>query len=71
MAKHHKHIRGLKPARWLLTVFSDDRYHTNIAGDCEELWMDIADVHGSFRAHRWLWLQVLKSIPLFLLDSLI
>lgn len=71
MAKYQKHIRGKKPARWLLTVFSDDCYHTNIAGDCEEIWLDIADAQGSFRAYRWLWMQVLKSIPLFLLDSLL
>ncbi|MCK5148531.1 ABC transporter permease [bacterium] len=63
-------IVGFSLAHWLLSAFSDDRYHISIAGDCEELWRDIAELQGRWQAHRWLWSQVLLSIPLFLIDSL-
>lgn len=56
-------------ARWLLSVFSDERYHVSIAGDCEELWQDLAELQGRGSAHLWLWQQVALSIPLFLMDS--
>ena len=64
-----RHIPGLALARWLFSVFSDERYHQGIAGDCEELWQAQAAYNGTLAAHAWLWRQVAVSIPLFFWES--
>ena len=59
-----------KSAQWLLkrTISKDIRY--SAIGDFGEIYASIANQEGINRARLWYWIQVAKSIPSFITDSL-
>lgn len=54
----------------LLTLFSRAIYLDVVSGDCEEMYKYIYAERGRSKALHWLWKQVLKSMPLFFINSL-
>jgi len=59
-----------KIAKFLLRVFSNPEQHYAYYGDIEEMFNDIFEETGAFKAHFWYWGQVLKVFPQFIADSL-
>jgi len=52
----------------LCSLFCRPLYSDSIRGDCEELFEFVYQKRGKLRAHLWLWRQIIKSLPLFLLN---
>lgn len=63
-------IKPPKCALWLLDLFSRKIYSDSIGGDCEEMYEYIYHERGKVKALFWLWKQVFKSIPLFIVNSI-
>ncbi|MFC1556197.1 ABC transporter permease [candidate division KSB1 bacterium] len=59
--KHKK--RPPKIAELLLKLFSPDNFHTTAPGDFEEVYFQLLQSDGFFRAWIWYWRQVLRSLP--------
>jgi putative ABC transport system permease protein len=57
-------------AKWLLRRLVDKDIIYSVLGDFDEIYASIANHDGVFHAKLWYWKQVLKSIPLFIGDSL-
>lgn len=58
-----------KFARWLMKkiLFKDN--HQSIIGDFEEIYSDLRKKKGKAIAFMWYWLQVIKSLPSFTINS--
>lgn len=59
-----------KLAQWLLMRFMNKDIRYSALGDFNEIFASIAELEGIFRAKRWYWTHVAKSIPSFITDSL-
>lgn len=69
MYKEYANIHKPKLPFWILKFFADAGYVISVWGDLEELYTDKANQQGRLPAFLWLWWQVLRSIPLFLIHS--
>ena len=65
-----KNHRLPKYGTWLLRRFINREVRYSALGDFEEIFFDIAEEYGIFRARLWLWKQILRSIPSFISESL-
>jgi putative ABC transport system permease protein len=54
---------------WLLRRFLNWEVKYSALGDFEEIFFDITQERGVFRARLWFWIQILKSIPSFISES--
>jgi len=66
--------QGKKPpklALWILKFLSNESYNISALGDCEEMYKDLYMNQGKIRASLWIWKQLIKSAPVFLLNSII
>ena len=52
---------------WLLHRITDDPYRISVVGDLEELYKDVTHERGTLGASFWLWGQIIRSVPLFVL----
>ena len=57
--------------RWIIDTFIPDHIGSSGTGDYEELYQKIADEKSRVKASLWFWGQILKSIPLFIFESII
>ncbi|MFC1556198.1 ABC transporter permease [candidate division KSB1 bacterium] len=55
--------RPPKIAEFLLKLFSPDNFHSTAPGDFEEVYFQLRNTDGRFRAWCWYWRQVLISLP--------
>ena len=56
--------------RWLLNTFRNKADHESLFGDYEEIYNFYRKKDGRFKAYLWFWMQVIKSIPSFFINSL-
>ncbi len=57
-------------ARWLLTRFRSRSNHESLIGDFDEIFMQIQEKQGKLKGRGWYWIQVMKSIPVFVNNSI-
>jgi len=57
-------------SRLLLRIFLREDEYAEKSGDLEEVYSYLALEIGPFRAKAWLWFQVLKAAPVFVLNSI-
>ena len=55
---------------WLLSRLIDRQKHYGLFGDIEEIYSLQVAEKGRLRANLWFWLQVLKTIPAYVINSL-
>jgi len=60
-----------KIARLFLRFFLDRIDHYSYFGDVEEMYNEIYETTGKISAITWLWIQVFKSIPIYLKISIV
>ncbi|MFC1492696.1 ABC transporter permease [candidate division KSB1 bacterium] len=67
----NKKVKPLAIFEWLIkrTDHLENKYA--VAGDFEEIFKDIAARKGKFTAHSWYFYQVLRSLPVFIINYLI
>ncbi len=58
-------------ARWLLSASIHPADRDEALGDLAEMHTHFVNVYGSRRANAWYWIQTLKSVPLFFLQSFV
>lgn len=63
MQNQKTHHAPPKIAEWILNVLLPDQEWKTPLGDFEELYNEIADKRGVFRARSWFWWQIIKLIP--------
>jgi ABC-type antimicrobial peptide transport system permease subunit len=66
----NKNFTQPKLGSLLLKLFLRSDRHAHLAGDLTELYFQIAEEHGKFNAFVWYWLQIAKSFPGFIINSL-
>lgn len=57
-------------ASWILRNTISQKIREGALGDFDEIFWDLAEENGLFRAKLWYWGQVLRSLPPFLCDSI-
>ena len=57
-------------AVWLLSRVVHADIRCRALGDFDEIYADLAEARGAAAARRWYWGQVVRSLPLFFLDSI-
>ena len=57
-------------AAWILSKITRGGDRLSILSDFSEIYEELAAEDGSFKARKWYWTQVLRSIPLFVLNHL-
>lgn len=57
-------------ANWILQKTISQKIRDGALGDFDEIFYELAEENGPFRAKQWYWGQVLRSLPPFLYDSL-
>ncbi|MFC1514222.1 ABC transporter permease, partial [candidate division KSB1 bacterium] len=67
----NKKLKPPKFAEWFLGSISKPGERTSVIGDFEELYIDAAQSQGVTYAKIWYFVQILRSLPLFLLNRLI
>ena len=56
--------------QWLLKrIVNNDIFYGTI-GDFEEIFSQMVKDHSAIKAMGWYWLQVIKSFPSYLIDSI-
>ncbi len=63
-------IRPPKVASVLLRMFMRDDRFAGIMGDINEIYINVRNEYGRFNAFVWFWLQVVKSFPGFIINSI-
>ena len=64
--------KGLAPpalAVWILSRITRGEDRLSIKSDFSEIYEELAMKEGSFKALKWYWTQVLRSIPMFLIKN--
>jgi len=56
--------------QWLFSRFTNSHKKNTIIGDMEEYFYELIKEKGKIKAGLWYWLQVLKSVPVFIRNSL-
>src|SRR4030042_2675859 len=56
-------------ANWLLRHFISKHNQSPIIGDFEEIYSNMLVYEGKFFSDLWYWMQVIKSLPAFLINS--
>jgi len=56
-------------ALWILRQMVDHDIRDRVMGDLEEVFRSISHDSGRLRANGWYWKQVIRSMPLFVCDS--
>ena len=64
------HYNPPKLAEWLLSRIIDRNIRYTAMGDFAEQFYQIADFEGIWRARWWYYLQLVRSIPSFIFDSI-
>ncbi|MFC1724461.1 FtsX-like permease family protein [candidate division KSB1 bacterium] len=54
---------------WILNIVLPETDTESLNGDFLEIYFHYRKKHGFLRARFWLWKQILKSVPLFILNS--
>jgi len=54
-------------ASWILSKMNSREDRLSILSDFTEIYEELAIEEGSFKARKWYWTQVLRSIPMFLI----
>jgi len=67
-AERLNRIPGL--AEWILKHSVSGEIRDRAVGDFEEIYLQLAEERSRLYAGRWIWLQVWKSLPAFLVDAL-
>lgn len=62
--------RSLKFSRVLLRVFLRREDYLEKSGDMEEVYYCLVDEIGLFRAKVWFWFQVVKAVPVFVVNTI-
>ncbi len=57
-------------ATWILTKITRGDDRLSILSDFSEIYEELADEKGNFKARKWYWTQVLRSIPMFVINHL-
>ncbi len=60
-----------KITRWFLELFIDNCNHDSLFGDFEEMYQIYYRENGRIRASLWLWSQIIKSIPAFIINPIL
>ena len=63
--------KGLAPpalAAWILSRITRGEDRLSIKSDFSEIYEELAMKEGSFKALKWYWTQVLRSIPMFVIN---
>jgi putative ABC transport system permease protein len=55
-------------AVWILSRITRVEERLSILSDFSEIYEELANSEGSFKARRWYWTQVLRSIPMFVIN---
>ncbi len=55
-------------AAWILSKITRGEDRLSIRSDFSEIYEELAAEEGTLKAKRWYWIQVLRSIPMFLLN---
>ncbi len=64
----NSHLNPPKWGLWILKVLLKEEKRDGVLGDLEELFQSVASEYGETRAKRWYWIQVLRSVPLFIIN---
>ena len=62
--------RAPKLAKWLFDQIVRSEERSTIVGDIEELFCELRQERGVFRAELWFWIQILVSLPVFIKNSI-
>ena len=62
--------KSLRAGIWILSRLISRRKNYGLFGDIEEIYNLQVLERGRFKANFWFWVQVLRTIPAYLLDSL-
>jgi len=55
-------------AAWLLSKINSREERLSILSDFAEIYEELAAEEGTSKARRWYWIQVLRSIPMFIIN---
>jgi len=69
MKKKHKKPPGI--GRWLLGWIMPEYVGSSAFGDYEEIYNNILQEKGFVKANLWFWLQIIKSFPIFIANTVI
>ncbi len=58
-------------ASWILSKMNSREERLSILSDFFEIYEELAAEEGTFRARRWYWTQVLRSIPMLIINHII
>lgn len=56
---------------WILTHSMAPNIRYSASGDIEQIFAEITDEEGSLAARRWIWTEALRSVPHFILDTIV
>ena len=59
-----------KIAQWILSRITNPDERFSVVGDFEEMFRELVQRKGQSKAWCWYWKQVLKSIMIFIVNSL-
>jgi ABC-type antimicrobial peptide transport system permease subunit len=67
-----KKDRNVPPAfaAWVLTKIIRSENRMSILSDFSEIYEELVSEEGSFKARRWYWVQVIRSMPLFIYNKI-
>jgi putative ABC transport system permease protein len=57
-------------AAWILSKINSREDRLSILSDFSEIYEELAAEEGPYKARRWYWTQVLRSIPMFIINHL-
>ncbi len=57
-------------AVWILSKITRGEECLSILSDFSEIYEELVSERGTLKARKWYWIQVLKSIPMFVIDHL-
>ncbi len=57
-------------AVWILSRITRGKERLSVLSDFSEIYEELASEEGSFKARKWYWNQVLRSIPMFILNHI-
>ena len=69
--KKKKQNKYPKLEKWILNIVLPETDIESLNGDFLEIYFQYREKYGILRAKLWLWKQILKSAPLFLVNSII